>query len=49
MIDFSPIMSSLEYRATTIHDVRSHVQDIPENGADIYHFKYVHSEVIPKV
>lgn len=49
MIDFSPIMSSLEYRATTIHDVRSHVQDIPENGADIFHFKYVHSEVIPKV
>ena len=24
-----------------------HVQDIPENGADILHFKYVHTHIIP--
>lgn len=26
-----------------------HIQDIPENGADILHFKYVHTEIIPKI
>lgn len=32
-----------------MHEVNAHIQDIPENGADVYHFKYVHSEIIPKV
>lgn len=49
MLDFKSIMSNLEYRATTIHEVRAHIQDIPENGADVFHFKYVHSEIVPKV
>ncbi len=26
-----------------------HIQDIPENGADILHFKYVHAQVLPKI
>lgn len=26
-----------------------HIQDIPENGADILHFRYVHQEIIPKI
>lgn len=26
-----------------------HIQDIPENGADILHFRYVHTQVIPKI
>lgn len=39
-------MKNLEYGATTIHDIKCHIQDIPENGADIFHFKYVHSEIV---
>ena len=49
MIDFSPILDTLQYRAKTVHDVMCHIQDIPENGSDVYHFKYVHTEVIPKI
>lgn len=49
MIDFHEVTKDLEYRARTIHDLNCHMQDIPENGADVYHFKYVHAEVIPKV
>lgn len=49
MLDLTPITKDLEYRSRTIHDVKCHIQDIPENGADVYHFKYVHTEIIPKV
>ena len=49
MIDLKDITENLEKRASTIHDVNCHIQDIPENGSDIYHFKYVHSEIIPKI
>ena len=30
----------------TIHKINSHIQDIPENGADIFHFKFVHNKPI---
>lgn len=43
MIDVSSVTNELEYRARTIHEVKCHIQDIPENGADIFHFKYVHA------
>lgn len=26
-----------------------HMQDIPENGADVLHFKYVHTYIIPAI
>ena len=45
MIDFKDVLSTVEYRARTLHHIRSHIQDIPENGADIYHFKFVHSQL----
>ena len=45
----SKLTQGLEFRARTVHEVRCHIQDIPENGADVFHFKYVHSEIIPKV
>ena len=43
MIDFKEVIGDFEFRARTIHNVQSHLQDIPENGCDIYHFKYVHT------
>ena len=39
----------LENRGQTIHTIYSHVQDIPENGADTFHFKYVHKKPISSI
>jgi cholesterol 7-dehydrogenase len=49
MIDVHETTKNLEYRGRIIHDIYSHIQDIPENGSDIYHFKYVHKQIIPHV
>lgn len=46
MLDLSPMTKGFEYRATAIHDVKSHIQDIPENGADALHFKFVHRQIV---
>lgn len=43
MLDLSPITKDMEFRARAIHQVKCHIQDIPENGADSLHFKYVHA------
>ena len=45
-INVEKFINHLDYRGFTYHSIRSHVQDIPENGADIFHFKYVHKKVI---
>ena len=49
MLDVTPIAKNLEYRAKTLHEVKSHMQDIPENGADAGHFRFVHPDVIPNM
>lgn len=36
------MQKKLDCRGETIHEIYSHIQDIPENGADVFHFKYVH-------
>ena len=46
MIDFKEVLQPLEYRARTVHHLGSHIQDIPENGADMNHFKFVHSDIL---
>ena len=46
MIDVSEFLSPLSFRGITEHHVACHMQDIPENGADVLHFKYVHSYVV---
>jgi len=48
-INIEKMTKDLEYRGKTIHHIMCHIQDIPENGADILHFKYVHTQVIPKL
>ena len=39
----------LQYRGRTIHHIMCHIQDIPENGSDILHFRYVHTQIIAKI
>ncbi|VDN04537.1 unnamed protein product [Thelazia callipaeda] len=31
-----------QYRGRTEHEINSHIQDLPENGADIAHLNYLH-------
>jgi len=37
------VNTHLEYRGESINYVNCHIQDIPENGADLKHFFYVHT------
>lgn len=46
MLNVEEMSKSMEYRAKTLHVVKSHMQDIPENGADAGHFKFVHNTAI---
>ena len=43
MMNLEEMQKTMEYRARTLHIVKSHMQDIPENGADGGHFKFVHN------
>ena len=38
---------NIDYRGYTYHEIKSHIMDIPENGADTLHFKFVHREMFP--
>ena len=48
-INIEKLTKKLEFRGRTIHNVMCHIQDFPENGADILHFRYVHTHIIPKI
>jgi cholesterol 7-dehydrogenase len=37
--------TSLEFRGESINFVNAHIQEIPENGADIRHFDFLHSTI----
>ena len=37
--------TGLEYRGTSTNYVKSHIQEIPENGADGRHFDFIHASV----
>ena len=37
----------IDYRGYTYHEIKSHLMDIPENGADTLHFKFVHKQMFP--
>jgi cholesterol 7-dehydrogenase len=39
-------VSHLQLRAESVNFVRCHIQEIPENGADIKHFSYVHTSAL---
>ena len=47
MIDVSSFINQLAYRGQTEHRIHCHLQYMPSNGADIAHFKYVHTYIIP--
>jgi phenylpropionate dioxygenase-like ring-hydroxylating dioxygenase large terminal subunit len=46
MLNGTEFCKNYANRGQTIHDIRCHLQDIPENGADTFHFKYVHRYLI---
>lgn len=48
MINGENFIKNYSNRGQTIHDIHCHAQDIPENGADIFHFKYIHKYLIAK-
>jgi cholesterol 7-dehydrogenase len=48
MLENDSWISKFSNRGQTIHDIMCHIQDIPENGADIFHFKYIHRYLIGK-
>ena len=47
MLNVSGFLNSLKFRGTTEHHINCHMQDIPSNGADVLHFKYVHTYLTP--
>jgi cholesterol 7-dehydrogenase len=49
MVDVSGFLKGLSYRGQTEHHINCHLQDIPSNGADTLHFKYVHTYIIPQL
>ena len=49
MIDGGEFCKDYANRGHTVHDIKCVMQDIPENGADLLHFKFVHKEFIPNV
>ena len=49
MLDLGNYISKLPYRGRTEHRMNCHLQDIPSNGADILHFKFVHTYIVPRI
>jgi cholesterol 7-dehydrogenase len=47
MMDLGGFIFPLKYRGQTEHLINCHIQDIPSNGADLLHFKYVHTYIYP--
>ena len=46
-LDYSDFIKNLDYRGTSVNIVHTHAQDIVENGGDIRHFLYVHTNLLP--
>lgn len=46
MINGEQFCKGYANRGRTIHDIKCHIQDIPQNGADTFHFKYIHKYLI---
>jgi cholesterol 7-dehydrogenase len=49
MLNVEGFLQGLDYRGNTEHHIQCHIQDIPENGADILHFKYIHTYITPAI
>ena len=49
MLDVSKFKDHLPYRGRTEHHINCQLQDIPSNGADTLHFKYVHTYILPQI
>jgi len=40
---------NVAYRGESINYVSCHIQEIPENGADMRHFEFIHSSLFDKI
>ena len=49
MMNLGGYISRLAYRGKTEHLINCHLQDIPSNGADTLHFKFVHTYIFPQM
>ena len=45
MMDLGVFLNPLRYRGQTEHHINCPMQDIPSNGADVLHFKFVPTSV----
>mmetsp|Transcript_34499 Transcript_34499/g.31192 ORF Transcript_34499/g.31192 Transcript_34499/m.31192 type:complete len:104 (+) Transcript_34499:620-931(+) len=45
-LDISPELKKLSHRGYSVNYAHSHTCEIPENGADILHFIYVHNRAL---
>lgn len=45
----SNFLKNVNYRGKLEHRINCHIQDIPANGADLVHFKYVHNIILNAV
>ena len=43
---FEELLGNYEFRGESINYVNCHIQEIPENGADMRHFQYLHYSVV---
>ncbi|MFM7852113.1 MAG: hypothetical protein ACKO96_09405, partial [Flammeovirgaceae bacterium] len=48
-LDFSDTQNKLSHRGVSLNKINCHMSDIAENGGDVLHFLYIHSEIIPVV
>jgi cholesterol 7-dehydrogenase len=46
-LDITDFTQRLKFRGTSVNIVSAHVQDIVENGGDLKHFYYVHTQLLP--
>ena len=46
-LDLTEHQKRLFHRGYSLNIVNCHISDIAENGGDLLHFKYIHSEIIP--
>ena len=49
VINVEKTLNKFEFRGRTDHHIKCFIQDIPENGADFLHFKYIHTDIIRNV
>lgn len=48
-LDFTDTQQKLVHRGISLNKINCHISDIAENGGDLLHFMYIHSEILPVI